>query len=109
MVDFFGKIILKSVLPDRKRKMKTFPKWEPSYSRINGDILQQFEHHQGELKSLIESSKDLIEKGAVISSPANKNIVYSLKSAFDIIVTHEFRHLEQAKEVNALRMKSDKR
>jgi hypothetical protein len=35
----------------------------------------------------------------VISSPANKNIVYKLETAFDIIVSHEQRHLEQAKEI----------
>ena len=32
MVSFLGKAILKSVQPDRKRKMKTFPIWEPSES-----------------------------------------------------------------------------
>jgi hypothetical protein len=40
-----------------------------------------------------------LEKGTVISSPANKYIVYKLETAFDIIVAHEERHLEQAKEV----------
>ncbi len=33
------------------------------------------------------------------TSPANKNIIYTLETAFDIIVTHEQRHLAQAKEV----------
>ncbi len=55
--------------------------------------------HQSNLKELIESSKDLVEAGVVISSPANKNIVYKLEKAFDIIIIHEQRHLEQAKEV----------
>jgi hypothetical protein len=35
----------------------------------------------------------------VIASPASKMIVYTLDTAFDIIVTHERRHLEQAREV----------
>ncbi len=63
------------------------------------DILQQFEKHQSELKQQIAFCEKLIGKGAVISSPANKNIVYKLETAFDIIVSHEERHLEQAKEV----------
>jgi hypothetical protein len=106
MVTFFGNFILKSVSPDRKRKMQTFPLWEPSKSDIGGDILSQFEKHQAELKAFIHSCADLLDDNTIISSPANKNIVYTLKSAFDIIVTHERRHLEQAKEVNEWRIKS---
>lgn len=99
MVTLLGKLILNSVNPDRKKKIKTFSIWEPSQSHINSDILEEFVRHQNELKHHIENSADLIKKETVISSPANKNIVYKLKTAFDIIVTHEQRHLEQAKEV----------
>ena len=105
MVNFFGKFILKSVSPDRKRKMKTFPLWEPSQSNIEKNIVTSFELHQAELKSLIQSNEDMLVKGSVISSPANKNIVYALSDAFDIIVTHEQRHLQQAIEVNGQRNK----
>lgn len=79
--------------------MKTFPVWEPTISQVNDDILQRFEKHQNELKRQIETSKELVEKGTIISSPANRNIVYKLETAFDIIVSHEQRHLEQASEI----------
>lgn len=101
MVKFMGNMILQSVQPDRKRKMKTFPTWEPSSSNISADILERFSRHHEDLKGLILSSKDLIASNTIISSPANHNIVYKLETAFDIIVTHERRHLEQAKEVLA--------
>jgi hypothetical protein len=99
MVRFFGKVILDSVQPDRKKKMKTFPLWQPAQNEIPSDVLQRFEHHQVQLKQWIASSSDLLDKGTIISSPANKNIVYKLETAFDIIITHERRHFEQAKEV----------
>lgn len=99
MVNFLGKMVLNSVQPDRKRKMKTFSIWQPSTSKIGGDILFKFEQHQIDLKGLILSNFDLLGKDVVISSPANKNIVYKLETAFDIIVAHEQRHFEQAKEV----------
>lgn len=102
MVRFFGNMILKSVQPDRRRKMKTFKIWEPSQSEISGDILSRFRLHQEELKQLIDSSQDLISRGVLISSPANKMIVYKLETAFEIIITHERRHFEQAKELFAL-------
>lgn len=101
MVNSMGKMILNAVEPTRKKKIKTFSIWEPSVSSISPDILARFEKHQEELKKMISDSKDLVEKGVVISSPANKNIVYKLGTAFDIIVTHEQRHLQQAKEVLA--------
>jgi hypothetical protein len=99
VVSFFGKTILKAVQPDRKKKMKTFPIWEPTKSNVIGDILNRFQNHQNELIQKIEDAKVLVGKGIVISSPANKSIVYKLETAFDIIVSHEQRHLEQAKEI----------
>lgn len=99
IVSFLGKTILNAVQPDRKKKIKTFPIWEPDNDPISSDLRQRFSEHQALLKQEIESSEKLIEIGAVISSPANKNIVYKLEIAFDIIITHELRHLEQSKEV----------
>lgn len=99
MVSFFGKTVLDAVQPDRRKKMSTFPIWEPAQSEIGADIPVRFSRHQTDLKKLIEDSADLLKTGVVISSPANRNIVYTLKTAFDIIVTHEHRHLEQAREV----------
>ena len=102
MVSFLGKTVLNAVKPDRKKRMKTFPIWEPTGSEIDGAILSRFKRHQSELKRQIESSKELIETGTIISSPANKNIVYKLETAFDIIISHEQRHFEQAKEIMEL-------
>lgn len=102
IVRFFGKVILQSVSPDRKRKMKTFPMWEPRQSAVGADILDRFEQHQFQLKELVRRSSELLDKGTVISSPANRNVVYTLATAFDIIVTHEQRHFEQARELKAL-------
>ena len=102
LVSFFGKTVLNASKPDRKKKIKTFPIWEPTNSKIKGDILERFVAHQTELKDAIGSSDALIKNGAIIASPANKNIVYKLETAFDIIVVHEQRHLEQAKEVLGL-------
>jgi hypothetical protein len=99
IVNFFGKLILDSVQPGQKRKTKTFPVWEPSYSNIDEEILSQFRASQEKLKSFISESQDLVDKGTVISSPANRNVVYKLSTAFEIIVAHERRHLQQAREV----------
>ena len=99
IVNLFGRLILHAVKPETKRKIKTLPKWEPSESEISPDILERFQKHQEALKHEIIDCKDLLAKNAIISSPANKHIVYRLKTAFDIIVAHEQRHLKQGLQV----------
>lgn len=106
LTSFFGKFILNSVQPDRKTKIKTFKIWEPSTSTINKEIINDFKIHQEELIKLIVSSEDLLAKNTIISSPVNRNIVYSLEKAFEIIISHEKRHLNQAKEVLAAKTNS---
>ncbi len=99
VVSFLGKTILQASSPDRKRKMKTFNIWEPGTSEFDEDLLNKFQEHQQQLKEEIENANEFIANGTVIASPANRNIVYKLETAFDIIVSHERRHFEQAKEV----------
>lgn len=105
IVSFFGKMILNSVHPSREKKIKTFAIWEPINSEISVGILDRFCEHQSELKNWIENSQDLVENGTIISSPVNKYIVYRLEKAFEIMVTHEERHFEQAMEVYRLMKK----
>jgi hypothetical protein len=99
IVRFFGEALLRAVQPDRRKKSKTFPIWEPNQSIVLTEVLDKFEKHQEGLKAQIRDSEDLLAKGAVISSPANSKIVYKLEAAFDIMVAHEQRHFEQAKEL----------
>ncbi len=99
LVNWFGDFILQGVEPKRKKKIKTFPVWEPQQSEVWGDIVEVFVDHHRELAGLIAASSDLVEDGTVISSPANRFIVYKIGKAFDILVAHEERHLNQAREV----------
>ncbi len=102
VVQFFGKAILNAVEPTRKKKMKTMALWQPEASDVPGDIVVRFKIHQKEVERIIGESHDLLRSGTVIASPANSNIVYKLETAFEIMVTHEERHLAQAREILAL-------
>lgn len=99
IVSFVGKAILKAVSDNRRKKTRTFAVWEPSQGHLPADILHEFIQHQEELKREIATCAERVGRGVVISSPANKHIVYSLEVAFDIIVAHERRHLGQAMAV----------
>lgn len=94
-----GNMILKSVLPETKRKQPTLDIWEPSQSNVAEDILQQFQAHQQALSRFIEDNQDLVENGTLVCSPANKMIVYTWEKAFEIMIAHEARHLEQGRRV----------
>lgn len=97
-VNLMGNTILKSVSPQNRKKLRTFPMWEPAAANIGSDIVCDFARHQSDLKNRIVTAEDAIQKGTVISSPANANIVYTLEKAFDIMIAHEERHLHQAIE-----------
>lgn len=95
----FGNMIFNSVSDGGKKKIKTFPLWQPILVDSKTSIVDDFLAHQEQLKDQIKSLNLFIEKEAVIYSPANKLIVYTLPQALDIIVAHERRHLEQAKRL----------
>jgi hypothetical protein len=98
---YFGQFLIKSLEPSRKKKVSTFPIWEPAESNVSEDIISQFTTHHDTLIKKLEYCSDLFGKGVVISSPANKYVVYSLDTAIDILIVHEHRHYNQALEVLA--------
>lgn len=99
LVRWLGNLVRDSVEPTRSKKMKTFPIWEPQQSDVSGQIVSLFIQQQRELKDRMSAHRNLLEKDIVIPSPANRYIVYKLSVAFELMVTHEERHLNQALEV----------
>lgn len=97
-----GRLIYKTVHPDNRKKTKTFKVWQPEHGNLPKEILDQFLVSQQHLKQLIIKSSDKHLKEVLISSPANRFIVYDLENAFDIIITHQDRHLRQARDVKTV-------
>lgn len=100
--NFFGKTLLKAVGPDRNKKTKTFGIWQPQDSSLGENILDRFIDCQNELKKSIASLENHLKKGPIIHSPVNRQIVLPLHTALEIILSHEERHFNQAREVAAL-------
>lgn len=99
--EFIGNSILKSVMPENRKKSKTMPIWTPS-AKTNENTLnlaERFVTHLQTLKRYLEKLQPFADEGLVISSPANKYVVYRLETALEIIVTHAERHLQQANEL----------
>ncbi|MBK8701281.1 MAG: DinB family protein [Saprospiraceae bacterium] len=98
---FFGRMILKSVLPESKKKYKTLPLWQPSQTDLHENMVARFEKHQAALMAELEATETFIRRNVTIASPANDMIVYDIQTALDIIVNHEKRHLLQALHVKS--------
>jgi hypothetical protein len=100
-----GKMILRSVRPEEKRKTKTFRSWDPDQSSIPVEIVEKFSLHQQDLMVRVKSVEDFLGGNFIIHSPLSRYIVYSLDDAIEILVVHEERHLNQAREVLRLMKK----
>lgn len=103
--ELLGKLLLKTVQPASKKKIKTAPIWEPQEKALL-NILATFYQHQKELKAHIYQMAEVFPKKAVIYSPANKRIVYPLETAIHILIAHEERHVKKAEELGVLIAKS---
>ncbi len=95
----FGNMLLSSVKPENKRKMRTMSVWEPSTSLAGKDMVDEFVQHHERLKSHIVGLEIFIGRNVIVSSPANKYIVYPLETALELIVTHEKRHIQHARHL----------
>ena len=99
LVNVFGNLVLSAVQPEATRKVKTAPVFEPRHSAIPAGILAESEAHQAQLQKEIEAAGAVLDR--VVSSPMNRAVVYRVSRAFEILVAHERRHLQQAKGVLA--------
>lgn len=97
---FMGKMLKESIHPNSRRRSKTFPIWEPRDSKYGPDqpMLDAFISSQNELKDWIQHTPSSQWK-CILRSPASAIVVYPLSAAFEIMVLHQLRHLEQAKRI----------
>ena len=95
----FGSIVLNAVQPEAQRKFKAVPKFRPSNSAIQGDIIPKFQTHQEDLVKHMKMTEGLDLRKTIITSPVMSVMTYSLWDAYKIIVAHERRHMAQAKRV----------
>jgi hypothetical protein len=96
---FFGNLMIKSLSPQARRKLKAPKAAEPSASDVSPGVIEDFVKHQAKLIDQIRQTKNLDTKKIILTSPFIKVITYSLFDTFRILVTHEKRHFGQAERV----------
>ena len=95
-----GNMILKGVEPDTQKKSKTVKVFEPQLHKFDDQLWHRFESCQLKMANYFSQLKEEHLK-MVISSPANRAIVYPLGTAINIIVSHEKRHFNQALKIKS--------
>ncbi len=91
-----GRSLAEGLSGEAAKMMKAPADFWPSESDIPADIIPRFLTHQEELAAHIcELRED--DLGRVITSPANRWVVYSLTDTCRIIAAHESLHFRQAK------------
>lgn len=93
----FGKMLLKSIHPDSKPRLKAPSKFVPSKSNLPETVLTDFELTQQELINHYQALKSVSNHESLkMTSPASGFVTYFLKDCLNLLVLHEQRHLNQA-------------
>ena len=97
---FFGRYLIKSLRPENEKKMKTTAAAQPSASEIDGDIIERYYEHQGQMiEHLRMLPSDIDPVKTIVTSPLMGLVTYSLDDCYTIIAVHGPRHFNQAQRV----------
>ena len=97
----FGKLLIKYLSPQSTRKLKAPEVFKPSSSSIDEGIINRFIELQKRMMLLMKGTEGFNPGQIKITSPALRFITYSLMDAYQIVVVHEKRHVQQAERVLA--------
>ena len=103
---FFGRYLIKAMMPENPKKMKTSKKAYPSASSLDAGIVGRFKEHQRLLADHIAAISPDVDLKTIITSPLAGFVTYSLDDCLTMLVVHERRHLLQAKRVLEARLES---
>lgn len=95
---FMGKIVLKSVKPENRKKTKTPKLFNPIGTVVKESIVKDFLHQNNEIVDLV-SRMDMSKLKEKITSPFVKYVKYNVGDSIMIIAHHNLRHLRQAENV----------
>ena len=99
----WGRILKKQLQEQVRKKMKAPKKIQPSLSKKNIEILEHYDVNLDIFLEYISNCRDIDIDKIIINSPAIPIVTYSLRDAFQFLIQHEHRHINQA-----MRVKSDK-
>ena len=95
----FGWMMIRSQMPEAKRKFTAPRQITPASSAIDPGIVERFVAYQHEAAARVRSLDERDAARIVMVSPFVSFITYSVLDGCRLMVTHERRHVEQARRV----------
>jgi len=89
--------MLKDQLQEEPKKKFIAPKViQPSASEIKIEIIERYYESLDQFLRYISNCRNIDIDTTIITSPALRMVTYSLKDAFQFLIQHEYRHINQA-------------
>ena len=95
----FGKLLIRSQAPQVTRKYTAPSVARPAASDIAPDVVDRFVAHTREIESWVRRLDEPRAGRVVMTSPFATFITYSVMDGARLILTHDHRHIEQARRV----------
>lgn len=95
----WGKLLLSLLKPDSTQKIETVPEFEPTKSKVNESIVDDFLAHEEQVITYLQELDKVNYGKYYLKSPASKYITYSLRDLSEITLLHQERHFKQAKRL----------
>lgn len=92
----FGRVLKDQLQEQVKRKMKTHRKLTPQTSEKSLDFINEYVKNLDTFLNYVSNCRHIDIDKTIITSPTIKIITYSLRNAFQFLVEHEHRHINQA-------------
>jgi len=96
---WFGRWFIGLVEPDSTRKLKAPSKFTPEHATLGVDAIDTFIATQSKLEEFMRAAENVELGRKKIGSPITPLIRFTLGEIFDLLATHQRRHLEQAQRV----------
>ena len=91
-----GRIMKDQLQEQVKRKMKAPKKIQPATSNISDDIAERYSNNLAAFLEYISACGNIDIDKTVINSPILSIVTYDLRDAFQFLLQHEHRHINQA-------------
>jgi hypothetical protein len=96
---FTGRFLLYSVNPDNQKKNKAPRLFRPEIKLYNKEVIRTFLDQHNVITGLICKGENMDLTSIKVHSPLTKLLRFNLGECFQIIMQHNWRHINQARKI----------
>ena len=97
----FGRMLKDQLKEQVRRKMKAPKIIQPSVSKMNIEVFERYYNSLDVFLEYISNCRNIDIDKIIINSPTISIVTYSLRDAFQFLIQHEHRHINQAIRVKS--------